>query len=69
MKLENLGVIVKSDDGKVYQVALNKLEQSLVKNLIINLHRGSLKILDEPIDTIDICKNEGISKRNDSGAG
>lgn len=54
MKLETLAVVVKSDNGKVYQVALSKTEQVFVKNLILNLHRGSIQILDKPIETIDI---------------
>lgn len=55
MKLENIGVIVKLDDGKVYQVALNNEQLTQLKfDLIDYFDDGKIKILDTPLDVLDI---------------
>jgi hypothetical protein len=57
IKLKSIAVVVKADDGNVYQVMLDKTERDLVENLIYNLHMGTIKVLDGPIDTIDLKEN------------
>ena len=56
-KLKSIAVVVKADNGNIYQVMLNKAERDLVENLIYNLHGGTIKVLDDPIDMIDLKEN------------
>jgi hypothetical protein len=57
IKLKSIAVVVKADNGNIYQVVLNKTERYLVENLIYNLHGGTIKISDKPIDMIDLKEN------------
>ena len=54
MKVKDLAVIVKLDDGNVYQVILDKQEQNAIERVILSMNNGVIKALDTPIEGIDL---------------
>jgi hypothetical protein len=58
MKLKDLAVIIKADNGKVYQILLTKSQEIAIIDHIQALHGGSIRVSDEPIESIDITENE-----------
>jgi len=57
METTAFAAVVRSTDGKVYQIWLNAKEQQLVKEFVGNLHEGKIKVFYKPITTIDLVLN------------
>lgn len=52
-KVQDIIVLAKLNNGKIYNVLLKKETQSVVLNTI-NLCEGGLQLLDKPVESIDI---------------
>jgi hypothetical protein len=54
MKTKSLGIIIQADNDLVYQVALTKDQEEWVLSLLTQLHNGSIKLIEEPIEGVKI---------------
>jgi len=53
IKIETIVVLAKLNNGKIYNVVMKKETKEVVQHTI-NLCEGGIKLLDTPIETIDI---------------
>lgn len=54
MKTKSIGILIQADDDLVYQVALTKNQEQWVLSLLTQLHNGSIKLLEEPLEGVKI---------------
>lgn len=54
MKVKLLAVIIQTDTGDVYQVALSEDDTKIIHNLITNMHGGSIKALPNKLNSITL---------------
>jgi len=47
MILKKTAVIIETDDGNVYQVALTNDETTIIENIINGLHNGEIEIMPD----------------------
>ena len=52
MKTKNLTILIQVDDDLVYQVALEKQHECCVLDLVAQLHGGSVKLFEKPVESV-----------------
>jgi hypothetical protein len=57
MKIEAISVVAKLDDEKVYQVVVNETTHDAIISLIVAME-GSVSVLDKPLESIKLTRNE-----------
>lgn len=54
MKTKSLSILIQVDDDQVYQVALAKDHEAYVLDLLLQLHNGKIKLLEQPLEGVKI---------------
>ncbi len=54
MKTKSLSILIQADDGLVYQVALAKDHEAYVLDLLAQLHGGTVRCLEQPLEGVKI---------------
>jgi len=54
MKTKKLAVLIQADNDKIYQVALTKDQQDWVLSLLIQLHNGTVRCLEQELEGVTL---------------
>lgn len=55
MKTKSLAILIQADNDMVYQVALAKDHELYVLDLLSQLHNGTIKLVEEPLEGVRLA--------------